>query len=229
MPNEDLPIAIRPPSSLLAQGADAQRIVAEMVSDAIALAGAPALASQKRFKIGEIELCEPDYRQCLHWASSLKLTPEDFLERLLKPPVTPFLKSHPTLIEDGQLRRIFWDGRLLPMERFGLVAELQTQSLFCVEGFSQVDLSLVPNLTELNCSFTRITELDLSPVPKLATLWCSSTGITELDLSPVLNLTKLSCSETEITELDISTLPRLQSLTYDQSITRVIQRSDQNF
>lgn len=87
----------------------------------------------------------------------------------------------------------------------------------------------VPSLSSLICGFNRLAELDLSPVPNLTRLSCHKNRIAELDLSHVPNLTSLSCFANRIAELDIRPLLSLQTLSFDNHSTRLIQRPDQNF
>ena len=172
MSDEILPIALRPEERLLVFEEGGKRILSEMVNDVMALASVSAGVLQRRFKIGDVELCEPDYRQILHWADSLELAPEEFLSRLLKPPQGAHNSLWPTVMEDGRLVSLFWDFRLLPLERFRLLSPLSIDKLSVVGGITELDLSQVPNLTLLDYCATEITELDLSQVPNLTELNC---------------------------------------------------------
>ena len=68
---------------------------------------------------------------------------------------------------------------------------------------SVTEIPLLPNLIELDCSFTKITEIPF--LPNLITLYCWNTNITEIPLLP--NLTTLYCSKTKISEIPF--LPNL--------------------
>ncbi len=81
MPDADLNALIRLPSFAVEKAeAGPRRILTGMVSDALAVAKSleRALATA-RFRIGDHEFCDPDYRQILIWAASLGVTPEYFV------------------------------------------------------------------------------------------------------------------------------------------------------
>ena len=64
----------KPPGSLEKAEPGAKRILSGMVADTLALANRDKFApSQARFRIGEYEWCEPDYRQTLLGASAANL------------------------------------------------------------------------------------------------------------------------------------------------------------
>lgn len=92
MSPEDFPLVHQLGSSLVAAGLSGGRIVAEMMRGALALSRVDAKAEAAlvpRFKIGEHEFCEPDYRQILLWAESLEMGLEMVVERLMKTPSFP--------------------------------------------------------------------------------------------------------------------------------------------
>lgn len=104
---------------------------------------------------------------------------------------------------------------------------------------TELDLRLVPNLTELYCSGNPLKNLDLQCVPLLKDLCCSATRIKSLDLNPTPHLEWLSCEKTEIDEIDIRGVLNLKVLRYETldwdngfpevRKMRIIQRQDQNF
>jgi hypothetical protein len=79
--NEDA-LVPRPPSAIEKTIPGAKRILSSIVADTLALAEQRALAAAK-FRIGDHEWCEPDYRQILIWAEETGLKPEQVVERLL--------------------------------------------------------------------------------------------------------------------------------------------------
>ena len=86
MADEKLPLTLHSGSGLAQIGSQGGRILAEMVNGALVLSrttGSSA-ALMRRFRIGEHELCEPDYQQILVWAKALELVAETVIERLLK-------------------------------------------------------------------------------------------------------------------------------------------------
>jgi hypothetical protein len=131
-------------------------------------------ALMRRFRIGEHELCEPDYQQILLWAKSLELEPETVIERLPKERNGRYGlgKIDGTVFENGRIIKLEWDFDLLPIDSFGWVKGLLIQTI--------------------DCGDCRLIELDLSAVPLLTDLGCSDNELTELDIRPLWNLTELS-------------------------------------
>ncbi len=191
---------------------------------------------QARFRIGDYELREPDYRQILRWAEAAGREPEEVLRvlnqrerRLIEDAV--FFRLH-----DGAIVELDWNFGCLPfipetwepglrirILKFRgswpetsvtlrpILPELATLSCDVCHCAS-LDLSPVPGLTKLDCRGNSLTELDLSPVPGLTKLDCGFNQLTELDLSPVPGLTELGCAANALTELDLSPVPGLTKL-----------------
>ena len=89
----------------------------------------------------------------------------------------------------------------------------KTTEIICCSNVKKIPL--LPNLTNLDCSETKITEIPL--LPNLTTLNCWNINITEIPLLP--NLTTLDCFETNITEI-----PLLSNLTnLDCSFTKITE------
>jgi hypothetical protein len=223
--NEKLSLIPLPGSALAKQSPVEDRVLSAMVGEALLLVRRQQTSLQaERFRIGDHELCGPDYRQILHWATSLELAPEIFLERLFfeRHLAGRISDDHPlkswagTKIRNGQLVSIHWDAKILPLSLLRLVENIATTALsFEYDGsdvISTLELKLLPFLARLDCSWTSVSDLDLSAVPRLTELRCNSTNITELDLFPVQGLTKLFCCGTKVTELDLSPTPRLTAL-----------------
>ena len=302
----DYALVRRPPSAVEKAEAGTKRVLSSMVADALSLAAKEKTAvPSRKFRIGEYEWREPDYRQILLWAKALGLEPQEVIRELLTEPAK-------TSFVDGALLAVDWyfeslpfgwiDGLTMtslaywsvPKERASLAPRLPSlTSLSCDQLLlTALDLSAVPKLEWLWCSGNQLTELDLSSVPMLrifwcdenaltgldlssvplltefgcqgnqfieldpsclpllTELWCTENQLTELDLSAVPLLTKLGCSKNQLIELDLSHVPLLESLyckdnpidkldirhlkhlrelTYDRTITRLIQRPDQHF
>jgi hypothetical protein len=178
-------------------------------------------------RIGEHELCDPDYRLVCAWAEQTGKSNEEVLEELLK----KFIRKSISVIKKGRFVEIGVLGINLPITSLpdigGLVIE--NLKLFLLQTLTELDLSSVPNLEGLYCGGTNLTELDLSVVPNLTDLHCGGANLTELDLSFVPNLTTLTCSENNLTELDIRPLQHLKVLKYDNDKTHLIKRDDQKF
>jgi Leucine-rich repeat (LRR) protein len=214
-------------------------IIERMAQDVLARAKAQALKTA-RYRIGEYELREPDYRQILRWAEELEMAPEAVLAVLAESRVEPesWQDWEPIgfAVEDGAIVSLAWD-----FERLSLVPQVwepglvirtlgfagewrdpavalqpvvpRLQTLRCSPvGLESLNLAGVPELTMLYCDENQLTELDLSPVPELTELSCWDNELTELDLSPVPGLTKLRCGWIRLTELDLSPVPELTEL-----------------
>jgi hypothetical protein len=198
--------------------------------------------SSTPFRIGDYELRQSDYTQILNWAKALTIDSETLIKRLENISFTPNVLREKMFftVEKGAIVSLSLDVVALPLKNFDWVTGLSIldlavfrevlrnknislslssvllsslRSLFIryIE-LIELDLSKVPNLTELWCDRNQLTDLDLSKVPNLAELWCDLNQLTELDLSRVPNLTILSCGINQLTELDISNAPNLTRL-----------------
>ena len=116
MSTEDLPLVVYPTAALQVMGQGGTRIVTEMVTGALELSRDASL--MPRFRIGEHEFCEPDYRQIRLWAEALELEPEVLIERLLTEPKADNRKKHLTRFERGRIIKLGWDVELLPLGVF---------------------------------------------------------------------------------------------------------------
>ena len=73
----------RPSSAVEKAVPGVKRILSGMVSDTLALAKEQRALAPTKFRIGDYEWCEPDYRQILIWAEETGLKPEEVIARLL--------------------------------------------------------------------------------------------------------------------------------------------------
>lgn len=185
-------------------------------------------------RIGEHEICWPDYQLVCSWAEQLHMLPVEVLMILLYPkswsdcPRTSLFDGHfVNLVVD---RRLMGITGLLPIEGLRIenldmcqldLCDLELFSLPSLKGLwcwgnklTDLDLSPVPNLEVLCCWLNQITALDISSVPNLKVLDCQANELTDLDLSPVPNLTDLACRGNKLTGLDLSPVPELTTLDY---------------
>ena len=237
MTDEDhQPLVPVPPGSLTQTTGGPHGVLARMSSDVSAIVRAKDRElKQARFRIGEYEFREPDYRQILRWADTSDWTPEGVVEGLAR---TRFERKRPNItvefsVVDGCISSLFWK---FPLDTFAwedglsihtlgfesyppsgrltatlLPASLQT--LVCESiSLEELDLSGVPGLTRLCCGQNQLTEINLSGVPKLTFLDCRENQLPELNLSGVPELTALACSHNRLTELDLSGVPKLTVL-----------------
>ena len=102
---------------------------------------------------------------------------------------------------------------------------------FAGTQITDIDLSKLSNLEELNCSRTGISNLYLSCLPELRYLYCWSMENlpAELDLSANTKLEYLDCESTGIISLNVSQCPNLQTLyCYNNRIPTLDLRNNTN-
>ncbi len=215
MANDQLTLIPHSGSSLSQIGPRGGQILAEMVNGALALSRGTGSDTRltRRFRIGDHELCEPDYQQILLWAKAMEMVPETVIERLLKVRKYNTGKGNGTAFENGRIIKLAWDMALLPLDSFEWVKGLEIETIDCSGcQFTELDLSAVPLLTELSCGGYKLTELDLSAIPLLTELYCVDCKLTELELSAVPLLTLLCCAYNQLIELELSAVPLLTRL-----------------
>lgn len=189
-----------------------------------------------RHRIGDCELCDPDFRLVCAWAEELQSQPENVLKRLLNEPKQQNKNQFGTQISNGKFRSLFVDGEVLNISGFQSVGGLVLENL-CLFGvkhdfefrfsaipslkvfdcrsnqMTKLDLCGAGNLTVLNCGWNDLTGLDLSVVPNLVELYCADNSISSVALSEVPKLIILDCeSNLELAELDLFAVPNLTSL-----------------
>lgn len=199
-------------------GSGPKSILSGMVSDALALARVweKSLAAV-RFRIGDYEFRDPDYRQILIWAKALGIAPEVFVSRVDR----PFDVDSGILIEfkveDGKIISMRWDFDIFPISSFQWVDGLIIKTL-AFNGLASAEISLhFPLLDWLDCSYIGLTELDISNLPKLRSLLCSGNKISELDLSFNHELKGLSCGNNRLAKLDLSNNLKINNLSCDNN------------
>lgn len=86
-------------------------------------------------------------------------------------------------------------------------------TIYCFENFlTEIDLTNLPLLIELNCNDNQISELDLSQNPLLQLLSCASNNLTSLYTTNNPDLFYLLCGRNNIESLDLSQNPELTLL-----------------
>src|ERR1035437_9124839 len=105
--SEKLSLILRPPGAIDMAESGARRVESVIVVDMLALAKErQSTPIDARFRIGQYEWCEPDYRQILIWAHALKLDPEEVIHRLLNGPRGSKESWRETRFETGRLLKI---------------------------------------------------------------------------------------------------------------------------
>jgi hypothetical protein len=243
------------PNALEKTSDGARGILSTMVSDALVLARNNSLTAP-RFRIGNHDLREPDYRQILLWAKALELDPEEVIRRLEDCTLETWRYQDDqrldvkltSRIENGSIVALAWDFDLLPLTLFewvdGLVIleagfvgsptpsrlslRLPLLTFLLCDELELVELNLtnVPELIGLNVNRNQLAKLDLSHVPKLIWLNCYDNKLTELDLFSVPGLTYLSCGSNKLTKLDLSSVPGLTKLMCHTNLLTWLDLSD---
>ena len=222
-------LVLHPGSGLAQVGQQGGRVMAEMVSGALALSRnvQTSAALVPEFRIGEHVLCEPDYSQILLWASALEVEPETVVKRLLTEPKEVWDRGNKTRLVNGRLISLWWDLELLPVVSFEWVDGLVIESLVFHAPLmtSRVERKLslrLPMLRRLDFGkvwagglFDLSSGFDLSAVPQLTELNCAYYQLTGLELFKVPHLSVLHCSSNKLTELNLSAVPHLTKLSCD--------------
>lgn len=218
MPDESLPLVPLAGSQLARQGSGGGRILDDMVSSTLTTSQKEG-ALIPRYRIGDIDFCEPDYRQMLLWAEEMVMTPEavllalwneEALFQFLGPSYDSFNNTH---IWDGRLKRVIWDFKKLPLRFYEWIQGLEIESLE-YRGYVPMGIiaPVLPSLTSLRCDGCDAFDLDLKNVPALEKLSCSFNPLIFWDLHCVSGLEELACEGCGISELDLSAVPYLTSL-----------------
>ncbi|MFM7922223.1 MAG: hypothetical protein ACKPJJ_18515, partial [Planctomycetaceae bacterium] len=138
----------------------------------------PPAAVPQRFTLGDIAFAEPDYRQLLIWAEALGLRPEELVLRLQQqPPYKYYGLTISFKVVDGSIRDLVWDLSAFPVADFAWVDGLKIEKLAFSElggraGGTTKLAPRLPLLRQLYCGSNQLTELDLSSVPELTELYC---------------------------------------------------------
>lgn len=210
-------------------------ILSGMVTEMLALHKDSFGLTEKRFRIGDYEWCEPDYRQILQWANALRMEPVMVIERLLASrPEWPFVEDLPfwaaTRMEGGRFVSLLWNLELLPLRDFELINGIAIKSIFLLgptrRSLTRVLITKIHipalKLLQFGTQSLDISKLDLADAPNLTELACVNSRwvnpVNPLDLSCVPNLTILDCSNSQLSALDISNVPKLSSLKCSENL-----------
>lgn len=191
-----MPLSSPSPQALfVSKGA---RIISMMAGDAVSRLKSPSVRiPTKTWRVGDFAFCRDDYEQLLRWVCSF--TKEN----------GP--RTVDDLVSEFQMRFMEYAEKELNYQSW--VVEGRITFAYLMDwGIELLDLSGVPALTELYCSFNNIAELDLSRAHALTKLACNGNQLTDLDLSRVSALTALGCFSNQLTELDLPWVPALTRL-----------------
>jgi hypothetical protein len=165
MSQDDKKALVPRPGSEIARPSNRRNpVISRMSRDLLARAQAQELRAA-RFRIGEYELREPDYKQVLQWAESLGITPEAVLVELgmcrIEP--TPLEKVEPIAfrVADGAITSLAWDFEYLPQCPEPWQSDLVIQMLG-LEGGWRVGGESLPHVTNLRLTFGKLNTLRCS-------------------------------------------------------------------
>lgn len=188
-----------------------------------------------RYRIGDYELCWPDYRLVCTWSEELGRAPEKMLTSLLTDSAGQMIALKNAELLDGKFKSLIIKQKVSPVSGFPPVDGLAIDCL-AVIGFDSafnLDLSIIPqltclywvvndiaipnltsapNLTKLDCGANQLEELDISTVPNLKELDCCCNRLDRLDLSAVQKLTRLICHDNRLIMLDLANIGNLRVL-----------------
>ncbi len=230
-PNQDRSLIPSPSHELTAQTISQNRILGDMVEHTLALGRQEAVAQTARFRIGDYAWCEPDYRQILLWAETLKMEPLMVIGKLLA-------DERSSKTADGLMRSLLWDLVELPLSDFKFVADSAIESLQLVDSNTKAgqllaaifcpkrlrhrplppivglrDITLFrPGFRELICCDCGIQALTISGAHELTHIKCTFNKMEKLALFDVPSLSSLSCCFNQLAELDLSHVPNLTRL-----------------
>lgn len=258
MPNSDnFALVPRPPDGVEKAKPGAKRILSGMVEEALELAQKQPVSSvPQKFRIGNYEWCEPDYRQLLIWAEMLGLKAEVIVDELLsgeKPSGVPWAE---TVFENGRIIKLNWDTELLPLDVLELVhglriTHLSLSSRRCFSRLSSRSGVYEKPESAFECpqDWVEYKKTEGEKVDKI--LDDSDCPLEILNLPDLPELTHLSCSESKINALtgglSFTGTPKLEVLDCDSCLLdaidvrplahlkevkfsgEIIQRPDQHF
>lgn len=237
-----LAIVRRQPTAIEKAEAGTKRILSCMVGDTLALAKKDDLAPvAAKFRIGECELCEPDYRQLIIWAEQLRLTPAETLRRLKQ---GLRAKGNETRVENGKFTALNWDAGLLHGSDFQMSIELELSKLSFApvdviadscdgdledfDGISawdelpkeydrkakvlRISSNALPRLKVLDCACIGLEYLVMGSAPELERLDCTQNCLSVMNLRSFPILKELICPSNLIKELDLHSVSKLRKL-----------------
>ena len=170
------------------------RLISRMNEDALA-----AIDSKRRDltpvmrRLGQYEIHEEDYQQLHIWARQYTEYGEP----------NNALDIANRLASSGKPKIWLQNGRIVTANFHFKLTNFTTESI------KMLDLSKVPNLTELDCGGNELSVLNLSNVPKLTKLVCIVNKLKGLDLADVPSLEMLACDTNKLTKLDLSNVQKL--------------------
>ena len=121
------------------------------------------------------------------------------------------------------LRRRFNVSQYINEEQVRSVTSINVEDL---DIFSLKGIELFPNLTYLDCDYTKIRELDLSRCYKLESLYCSSCNLEQLQICGCSSLSSVECRNNKLSSLDASGCTSLSLLECDDNKLESICLSD---
>lgn len=187
-----------------------------------------SLVSAERFRVGDMELDGPNYRQVHRWAKQLNWTADQVLETICSSEgllQTDALEIK-TTIEGGVIKTLSLDLLRFEIKQFDLEPGLGVEKLKFWYGIPQWPREqALPSLRELEIPSYGFESVTLSVVPNLESLKCTygphhSRHLAHpmlLDLSVVPKLMSLECCSNGLSDLDLSTVPNLTRLRCDHN------------
>ena len=194
-----------------------------------------------RHRVGEYELCGPDYKLVCALAEDLGYSPERVLIQLMDTSsyqegyntdgtlawrvdcydtwfCDEIQNESPSIIVDGRFKSLLVMGDKLPITSIPSIDGLSINRVTlhnCYhlgENSLDINLQYFLDLEEFSCRSVNLKNLELEHLPKLRKLICNDSNLMELNLSKVPNLKILDCGNNQLENLDVSPVPGLVEL-----------------
>ena len=127
------------------------------------------------------------------------------------------------LSNNAELEELVLSGTPIASLELSNNTNLSKLSLRGCESLTSLDLSLLTNLTMLNCAYSKVPTLNVANNTNLVALYCNGCGLTELNISTLVALERLVCDDNKLTQLDASNNLSLKSLTCTRNNLSVIK------
>lgn len=191
-------------------------------------------------RIGDYDLCGPDYQLVCALGEELRYAPEMVLTQLMDNSPNQEIYSNgklvmqvhsfeaylldkiqsesPSTIVNGHFKSLLVIRHKLPIAALPWIAGLSINKVTLHDGYYtgdkefDIDFRSLPDLDEFSCRSFHLNNLELAHVPQTRILKFIDSNLGILDLSKVPNLVELSCRGNNLQFLDLSPVPNLEIL-----------------
>lgn len=189
--------------------------------------------TQARFRLGDYEWREPDYRQIISWAEQQAVSPEDIINSLLDGEIPSGVPWAGTVFENGRIKKLNWDFDRMSVPDLTFIDGLHLTHLsVCSSEYAiaveEADLESLPHFKLTLADLPLLTHFSSWESPFFDQLLCSGTSVpfeSPAPFNPAIfapNLQVLECHG----YIDVRSLLHLKQLRCDG---KILQRPDQHF